>query len=176
MYVHKFLQLYLPIVINPEDIFYCKVYHWIYANQLKETKVSISAGAPKFDFGGYHWLPSKSDFGPQADGDFSLSQLVGINSVIYFVNLRPCTCLCATKLSPIIFSSPSSVEHNVMLSFNCSCKDVLMCQCPEEMKCDVVLTDFDSIVSRTNACQNKGCRHVAGTHGYRPPEVSMCSH
>lgn len=59
-------------------------------------------------------------------------------------------------------------EHNVMLSLNCLCKDVFLCRCQQTAKCDVVLGDFDSLVNitRTTAVKN-----VAGTHGYRPPEV-----
>ena len=35
--------------------------------------------------GGYHWLPSKSDFCPPADKDFSPFQLVGNHN--YFCNM-----------------------------------------------------------------------------------------
>ena len=35
--------------------------------------------------------PTLAHFGPQADRDFSLFQLVGTNPGTYFVNLRPCT-------------------------------------------------------------------------------------
>ena len=81
-----------------------------------------------------------------------------------------------------------TVASNVLLKYRCGCGDVFRCVCPEDLKCLVQLSDFDSVKpfqwkefvneqkqeldwSLYVHMNSKECKEVMGTPGYRAPEV-----
>ena len=68
---------------------------------------------------------------------------------------------------------PHHTEHNILLSTQCSCRDVFTCACPRDRKCEVAIADFDSIVEEG---AKHSSRRVPGTYGYRAPEVGGAVH
>jgi serine/threonine protein kinase len=73
---------------------------------------------------------------------------------------------------------------NVLIKRQCSCGDILTCACPEEAKCLVELSDFDSVKRFSQrdfvspyrdwwpfvSMSPSDCQSVMGTPGYRAPE------
>ena len=67
------------------------------------------------------------------------------------------------------------LEHNILVDYRCHCEDVFLCECPSEIKYQLALTDFDSLVPIGHKIINgpkPASKHIPGTHGYRAPEVS----
>lgn len=76
------------------------------------------------------------------------------------------------------------VASNILILKTCNCQDILHCTCQESQKCQVVLSDFDSIketecprvarnIPSVECCRKtpEQMEKVMGTKAYRAPEV-----
>ena len=99
--------------------------------------------------------------------------------------VHKCVCMCVHECVCVIIWTFFIVESNILVLEVCSCSIIWECSCL--VKYLVRLADFDSIketleqvdqrtvpVVRCRVKDSKEYSYLAGTKGYRAPEVSIC--